>query len=194
VEDPREAAELLTAAALEDPSAWNALVARFGPQLWHIARACGLNKADAEDVVQGTWLRLVENLYAIREPAGIASWLRTTARREALLIARKGGAEFASGTASALDGATAATFDTAARQGAADPVSALLEADGGRLLWQAISLLHEPCRTLLRLVATDTGGRQLAVRLGVPAGSVGPTRARCLDKLRTLISLEELVP
>lgn len=180
MENPRGGAELLIAMAAGDHSAWCDLEARFGQQLWSVARACGLNEADTADAVQGTWLRLLEHLSCIREPASIGAWLSTTVRREAMLIARRGGAESA--------------LDTASHPCEADPASAILEADEGRLLWQAISTLHEPCRTLLRLVAGDTGNQQLAVRLGVPAGSVGPTKARCLDKLRTLISLEELVP
>jgi DNA-directed RNA polymerase specialized sigma24 family protein len=74
-----------------------------------------------------------------------------------------------------------------------DPAAAVLEADSSRLLWKTVSSLEEPCRTLLQLVAADVGYQQVALRLGVPIGSVGPTRTRCLEKLRTLISLQETV-
>ncbi|MEU4574875.1 RNA polymerase sigma factor [Nonomuraea sp. ATR24] len=174
--DTRDPAELLAAAAGGDQDAWDQLVSRFGPRMWAVARSCGLGESDAADVVQGAWLRLLERLHAIREPAAVGAWLATTTRREALQLLRK------------------TPHSVAAEPPAApDPASAVLEADGNRLLWQTVSTLHEPCRTMLRLVATDLGSRQMAQRLGVPIGSVGPTRARCLEKLRTLISLQETV-
>jgi len=174
--DSRDPAELLAAAADGDQLAWDGLEARFGPRMWAVARACGLSEADAADAVQGAWLRLLEHLHSIRNPAGVGAWLATTARREALLLLRKA----APGPGLDLDPDP-------------DPASAVLEADGNRLLWKTVSTLHEPCRTLLRLVATDLGSRQVAMRMGLPVGSIGPTRARCLDKLRTLISLQETV-
>ncbi|MEU0567789.1 sigma-70 family RNA polymerase sigma factor [Nonomuraea sp. NPDC005983] len=177
MDEPREPAELLKAAADDDRTAWDELESRFGPRMWAVARACGLNSADAADAVQGAWLRLLEHLHTIRDPAGIGAWLATTTRREAIRILRKEppGLPFCD-----------VVFDP-------DPASAVLEADGSRLLWQAVSTLNEPCRTLLLLVATGQGSQQVAMRLGVPAGSVGPTRARCLNKLRTLISQQETV-
>ncbi|WP_336213557.1 RNA polymerase sigma factor [Nonomuraea sp. LPB2021202275-12-8] len=176
MQDTRDPAELLSAAADGDQRAWDELESRFGPRMWAVARACGLSEADAADAVQGSWLRLLEHLHSIRDPAGVGAWLATTARREALLLLRK---------ASHGPG-----FDL---PHVPDPASAVLEADGNRLLWKTVSTLQEPCRTLLHLVATDLGSRQVAMRLGVPVGSVGPTRARCLEKLRTLISLQETV-
>ncbi|MDA0632439.1 sigma-70 family RNA polymerase sigma factor [Nonomuraea sp. MCN248] len=175
--DPRQLAELLLAADSGDQSAWDELEARFGPRMWAVARACGLNEPDAADAVQGAWLRLLEHLHDIREPAGVGAWLATTTRREALLLIRK-------------SRSAPAPFEVAHDP---DPESAVLEADGNRLLWKTVSALKEPCRSLLTLVASDLGSRQVAVRLGLPIGSVGPTRARCLEKLRTLISLQETV-
>lgn len=176
MQDSGDPAELLTAAADGDQRAWDELESRFGPRMWAVARACGLNEADAADAVQGAWLRLLEHLHGIREPASVGAWLATTTRREALLLIRR------------------TPFALGLELGdAPDPASAVLEADGNRLLWQTVSALQEPCRTLLHLVATDLGSRQMAMRLGVPVGSVGPTRARCLEKLRTLISLQETV-
>jgi RNA polymerase sigma factor (sigma-70 family) len=184
VSDHRLPEELLKAAADGDHSAWTGLVGRFGQRMWSVAHACGLNEADTADAVQGAWLRLLENLHSIRDPASVGAWLATAARREALLISRRG-----AGLRPHLCLPEGGPFDP-------DPASLILEADEGRLLWQAVSALHEPCRTLLRLVATvpEAGTHQLAVRLGVPTGSVGPTRLRCLNKLRTLISQEETVP
>jgi RNA polymerase sigma factor (sigma-70 family) len=174
--DTREPAELLAAAADGDQRAWGELVSRYGPRMWAVARSYGLSESDAADVVQGAWLRLLEHFHTIREPAAVGGWLATTASREALALLRK------TPPGPPVDLATAP-----------DPASAVLEADDNRLLWKTVSTLNEPCRTLLQLVATDLGSRQMALRLGVPLGSVGPTRARCLEKLRTLISLQETV-
>ncbi|WP_328815080.1 RNA polymerase sigma factor [Nonomuraea cypriaca] len=173
--DPRDPAELLEAAADGDRSAWDELESRFGPRMWAVARACGLGSSDAADAVQGSWLRLLQHLHSIRDPSGVGGWLMTTVRREALLLLRK-----------ELPGVS--SFEVVEDP---DPVSAVLETDGRNLLWKTVSDLHEPCRTLLQLVANDLGSRQVAMRLGLPVGSVSPTRARCLEKLRTLISTQE---
>lgn len=174
----RDAALLLKAAADGDESAWSELEARFGPRMWAIARACGLGEADAADAVQGAWLRLLENLDRIREPSCVGAWLATTVRREAVQSLRRG------------------TLVLPAPTVPVDPYpeSALFEADTVRLLWRQVAALPEPCRTLLRLLATEAGTQQVAVRMGMPPGSVGPTRARCLHRLRTKLFLEEKVP
>ncbi|MEO3873090.1 sigma-70 family RNA polymerase sigma factor [Nonomuraea sp. B12E4] len=174
--DPREPAELLLAAGDGDRSAWDALESRFGPRMWAVARACGLSPADAADAVQGSWLRLLQQLESIRDPARVGAWLMTTVRHESLLLLRK-------------ERPGISSFEVVDDP---DPASAVLEADGRRLLWKTVSTLQEPCRTLLQLVAIDLGSQQMASRLGVPIGSVGPTRARCLEKLRTLISTQEM--
>ncbi|HEX4816036.1 MAG TPA: sigma-70 family RNA polymerase sigma factor [Nonomuraea sp.] len=171
----REPADLLNAAAEGDRSAWEELESRFGPLMWAVARACGLSPADAADVVQGAWLRLLQHLETIKDPARVGGWLATTVRRESLLLLHKDRPGILS--AEVVEDP--------------DPATAVLETDGRQLLWKSVSALHEPCRTLLQLVAIDLGSRQTALRLGLPMGSVGPTRARCLEKLRTLISSQE---
>lgn len=171
----RDPAELLVDAAEGDRSAWDELESRFGPRMWAVARACGLSPSDAADAVQGAWLRLLQHFHTIREPAAVGGWLMTTVRREALLMLRK-----------QRPGVTSLEIVEEP-----DPESAVLEADGRRLLWKTVSTLHEPCRSLLQLVAIDLGNQQMAARLGLPVGSVGPTKARCLEKLRTLISAQE---
>ncbi|MEV4020086.1 sigma-70 family RNA polymerase sigma factor [Nonomuraea angiospora] len=171
----RDSAELLAAAAEGDRTAWDELESRFGPRMWAVARACGLSPSDAADAVQGSWLRLLQHLPSIRDPAGVGAWLVTTVRREALLLLRK-------------DRPGVSSFELVEDP---DPESAVLEADGRRLLWKTVSDLHEPCRSLLQLVAVDFGNQQMASRLGLPVGSIGPTKARCLEKLRTLISVQE---
>ncbi len=177
-----------------DQAAWDALVARFSGRLWSVVRAYGLSAADAADVVQGTWLRLVESLHTVRDPDRIGSWLFTTARREACLLSRRSRGERLIG-----DQAVAEHVDSAlARTGNVhpDPALTVLSADEGRRLWRTVEAMHEPCRSLLLLMATapDAGVHQLAGRLGMPSGSYGPTRGRCLNRLRTMLTAQEAQP
>src|SRR2546423_2044677 len=81
---PADTAEMVSAAALGEPAAWDALVDRYARLVWAVARAFGLSDADAADVSQTTWLRLAEHLPRLREPDRIGAWLATTARREAM--------------------------------------------------------------------------------------------------------------
>ncbi|MFF5208103.1 RNA polymerase sigma factor [Streptosporangium sp. NPDC000396] len=182
------------AALAGDQAAWDVLVSRFSGPLWSVVRAYGLSAADAADAVQGTWLRLLENLHTIRDPDRIGSWLFTTARREASLLSRR-----RRGERLIADPADAehAHFDTTpAGQAFSDPALAVLTADEGRRLWRAVEAMHEPCRSLFRLMATapDAGVHQLAGRLGMPSGSYGPTRGRCLNRLRTMLTAQEATP
>src|SRR6478735_4256542 len=82
---------LVRAAGSGDQTAWDHLVDRFSPMLWAVARSTGLNTADARDVCQTTWLRLLENLRNIEQPDRVAGWLVTTVRREAIRTAQRSG-------------------------------------------------------------------------------------------------------
>ncbi|MFI6507903.1 RNA polymerase sigma factor [Streptosporangium sp. NPDC050855] len=172
--------------------AWDALVARFSGPLWSAVRAYDLGPADAADAVQGTWLRLLESLHTIRDPDRLGYWLLTTAKREASLLSRRHRAERPVAE-HPDDGLPLTAPDGTAH---ADPALAVLTADEGRRLWQAVDEMHEPCRSLFRLMASapDAGVHQLAGRLGMPTGSYGPTRGRCLNRLRTMLTAREATP
>lgn len=177
-----------------DQAAWDVLVNRFSGPLWSAVRAYDLSAADAADAVQGAWLRLVESLHTIRDPDRIGPWLFTTAKREASLLSRRNRGErlIADPT-----GAEHPHSDPAlAGHVHPDPAVAVLTADEGRRLWLAVEEMHEPCRSLFRLMATapDAGVHQLAGRLGMPSGSYGPTRGRCLNRLRTVLTAQEATP
>lgn len=165
-----------------DAAAWDELVDRFGARMWAVARAFGLTAADAADAVQGAWLRLVENWDTIREPAALGAWLITTTRREAAVLSRRRRGE-------RLIPDPPEPPDPDPGPWAQDPAAAVVSADEGRRLLQTVDRLQEPCRMLLRLLveAPDAGYRQIAGRLGVPIGSVGPLRGRCLARLRRLL-------
>lgn len=171
-----DTAQLLRGARDGDASCWDTLVARHTSTLWAVARSFRLADADAADVVQATWLRLLEHLDTIREPDRLGSWLATTARRESLRVLRYAGRHLPSEDA-ALD--------------RADPVAEPLEASLVReerdaVLWRALGSLPARCRQLLRVLAADPppSYEQVSAALDMPVGSIGPTRGRCLAKLR----------
>ncbi|MCC5580705.1 sigma-70 family RNA polymerase sigma factor [Microtetraspora sp. AC03309] len=159
-----------------DQAAWEELVTRFGGRMWAVARACGLGPADAADAVQGAWLRMVESLDGIRDPERVGAWLVTTTRHEAVRLARRSRGE-RPGPSALVDAVVP------------DPAASVVNADVGRRLWLLLDGLAEPCRSLLRLYALNPDAKyaQISMRLGLPMGSIGPTRSRCMSRLRALI-------
>ena len=149
------------------------------PVLWHVVRAYRLTTEVAEDVVQTTWPRWSRARGSIEEPAAVGGWLTTTARREAWKVAK------ASGRALPVED------DELARrlpdEGSAE--AEVVRRDGDVRLWDAVERLSERCQALLRIVAFEhrPDYTKIASDLGMPVGSIGPTRGRCLQKLRTLI-------
>ena len=170
---------LLSAAAAGDVDAWNTVVERFTDLLWATARAHRLAPYDAADVVQTTWLRLVENLDRIEDPERLGGWLATTARRECLLVIKRGRREPAIPIDDVLDRLPAQRRP---------PESGLLLAERDAKLWQLFDSLTDRCRTLLRVLVSDPPPAYIdvAAALDMPIGSIGPTRARCLAALRKL--------
>lgn len=168
--------DLLAAARAGDPEAWDRIVDRFGGRVRAVARAFRLGHADADDVYQVTFLRLVSNLDSIREPERIGAWLVTTASRECLRVLRR-----SSRYSPAGDGWEESLPD------AGEELDAnLITDERDRALWQAMGMLSAPCQRLLRLLAADPepSYREVSLALGMPTGSIGPTRRRCLDQLR----------
>jgi RNA polymerase sigma factor (sigma-70 family) len=171
-------APLLARAAQGDQEAWNELVDRYTRLLYSVARSFRLDVADANDVVQTTWLRLVEHLDRIEDPTRLAGWLVTTARREALRVLRRAGRERPAGEESVLD-----------RPDDAPSVDAgLLLDERDEALWTAYQGLTEKCRQLLRIAVWEPKAYdQISAALDMPVGSIGPTRRRCLTQLRALL-------
>jgi RNA polymerase sigma factor (sigma-70 family) len=161
------------------PEAMDELVTLLTPVLWQIARASRLDAEDAADAVQAAWLALVRRAHTISDPAAVAAWLITTVRREALRRAR------ATRDVVLPDGMLEAA--PAAGPG---PDEQVVAHDEHRRLWAAVRTLTERCQELLRVVAFEEHPdyARISARLGMPVGSIGPTRARCLDKLRIALS------
>lgn len=161
------------------------LVDLLTPVLWHTARAQRLDQATAEDVIQTAWIRLVEHTDSIAEPQAVLAWLITTVRREAWRVLRR-------------DGRTIPTDDVPAEEvgggmpSQLDPAAEAMLREDQRALWRSVRRLSERCQALLRIIAfvdrPDYGA--VSDALGMPVGSIGPTRGRCLAKLRALLSTD----
>jgi RNA polymerase sigma factor (sigma-70 family) len=175
--------ELLRQAAAGDQFAWNAIVDRFSGLVWATARAHRLSRDDAADVAQTTWLRLVENLDRIRDPERLGAWLATTARHESLRLIRRGGREQATDEPDLFEAPDDETLD-----------QLLLERERDGALWRAFAALSERCKTLLRILMADEppSYEEVGAALGMPVGAIGPTRGRCLDRLRRMAGVAEL--
>jgi RNA polymerase sigma factor (sigma-70 family) len=170
------AAELVVAAGVGDRRAWDALVERFASTVWAIARAHRLSAADAADVSQTTWLRLVEHLDRLQQPERVGAWLATTARHESLRVLRLAGRQVPSGD----------DFDALPATTSAPPDRDLLARERDGIVIALVDQLPLRSRLLLRLLSADSplSYRDISEALAMPIGSIGPTRARALEDLR----------
>jgi RNA polymerase sigma factor (sigma-70 family) len=174
-------ADVLHAARAGDREALSRLVVEFTPVLWQVARSAGLDQSRREDVVQTTWLRLLGSIDEIRNPATLVGWLVTVTRREAWRVS---GADRREQPTGALPGEEP--------DPAPGPGERLVVRERDRVLWEAVQRLTPRCRELLRVVAFVPRPDYAAVSaaLGMPVGSIGPTRGRCLAKLRLLLTTD----
>ncbi|NHC13826.1 sigma-70 family RNA polymerase sigma factor [Motilibacter sp. E257] len=175
----RTVAELVRAAADGDQAAWDEIVERFTGLVWGVARSHRLSPADASDVSQTVWLRLVEHLGRLREPEALAGWIATTTRHECLRTLRASGRELPD------EDLTGGTGPERPDTGPG-PEATVVGAERRALVWEALGRLSLRCRTLLRALATspDASYTEIAAALDMPIGSIGPTRGRCLQHLR----------
>jgi RNA polymerase sigma factor (sigma-70 family) len=168
-----EPGDLVRRAADGDQQAWSALVDRYAGMVWDICRSVGLDRQDAADVAQVVWLRLVENLDRLRDPDQVGAWLATTVKRERLhLLKRRSRCE----TDDDLDPPDPAL----------GPYERLEQGERVRQVAAALERLPERDRLLLRLLAADDrpSYAEVSNTLGMPIGSIGPTRMRALARLR----------
>ena len=170
--------DLVSRARNGDKRAWDALVGRYAPLIWSICRRYKLRGADAEDVGQSVWLHLVDHLEQGRDPAALPGWLATTARRECVRVLRAAGGPYDSGPVPDAENTSDEKAATADEE--------LLAAERHAALREALMGLPPHCQELIALLIEDPPLPyvEISARLGIPVGSIGPNRRRCLDKLR----------
>jgi len=173
---------LVARAAEHDQDAWNELVERYSPMVWAICTRYRLSRHDIEDVNQNVWLRLVEQLGNLREPAALPGWLATTTSRECLRVLR---AERRN------DRFGSAPDELPPRLDAALIEEVIIVAERNAALRAAFAELPAQCRQLLAMFIGDPprSYAEISVILGIRHGSIGPQRARCLERLRRSASL-----
>jgi RNA polymerase sigma factor (sigma-70 family) len=172
-------AALLDAARRGSTGALEQIVIELNPMLWHVARATGLGNEDTEDVLQTVWTSLLSHLDGIRAPSALIGWLVVTTRREAWRVRATGRKQLP---------ADQDWFSALPDRAPGSEEQAIID-DQRRELWLAVGKLSPQCQELLRIVAfvPRPDYQSVAADLGMPTGSVGPTRGRCLAKLRLLL-------
>jgi RNA polymerase sigma factor (sigma-70 family) len=186
--EPEKLADLVRAAASGDGPAWRAVVERYSPLVWSVARSFGLGRFDAEDVVQTTWERFSRAVGDLREPERVGAWLATTARREAIRVQQIRNRTLPTGD---LDWMGIDDADDASPEAVViDRTDAVERAALGGRAWAAMKHLSAGCQQLLRvLMATPAPTyAEAAAALGRSVGYIGPMRRRCLDRLRGLMN------
>ena len=179
--------ELVTAALRGDQGAWELIVKRYLPLVYSVIGTFNLSRSDAQDVNQTVWLRLVEHLDDLRDPRALPGWITVTTRNEALRVMRS-------------DGRTVQIDPLADLSFAAQPQSPsidedLLRSERRQVLREALSELPPKQRELLLLLVADppVSYREISQRLGIPVGSIGPTRSRYLGHLRATPALRSFL-
>lgn len=180
--------ELVAACLTGEAEAWTTLLERYLDLVYGLARQTGLDDARAQDVVQEVSLALWRSLPRLRRAERLLPWVLTTTRREAWKMGRRGRASRRREQASARA--------EAAPSGPAEVDLVRLEEE--QAVREALAALEERCRRLLRALYFDPVGEQgydaLSEQLGIPRGSLGPTRGRCLEKLKTELTRRGLAP
>jgi len=161
-----------------DQAAWDEIIERYSPLVWHICVRYRLSRQDIDDVGQSVWLLLVENIDSLREAAALPGWLATTTKRECLRILRAGRRHEHADL-------------PPEGQMPPDPAAMTIEeqilvAERNAALRAAFAELPPRCYELLSMLVSDPPPSYIDVsaRLDIPVGSIGPTRARCLERLR----------
>ena len=172
---------LVGSARAGDSAAWDELFECYVALLWSIAYRHGLHESDAGDVVQNTWLRLVEHIGDIREPARLGSWLATTAQREALRCVAQNARVVPSADEAAFDGPDRLLPDVDER---------LLAEELAGVAYAALGTLPPAWRLLVEKLTQDPAPdyETISADLQMPVGSIGPTRGRSMRRMQAIIS------
>jgi len=175
--------ELVRAAAAGDQDAWHKLVVKYIPLVFSIVRRYRLTQTDAQDVSQTLWLRLLEHLDDVRDPMALPGWIGVTTKNETLRLLK------ARSRSVALDPLSSPILDRGAD--GKTPDEDLLRAERRQLVRDGLDELGPKQRALLLLLTQDPalGYQEVSGRLGIPVGSIGPTRARALESLRATAAM-----
>ena len=185
VADDLPVTALVTRARNGDKQAWDELVDRYAPLIWSICRKYRLRRADADDVGQSVWLRLVDQLGSLRDPAALPGWLATTTQRECGRVLH---------ASRQVPGQRPDAGDIPDKMtGMAE--SELLRAERHVALRDAFTQLPPKSQQLIALLIHDPpmSYAEISAKLGIPAGSIGPIRGRCLEKLRRHPAIATLI-
>jgi RNA polymerase sigma factor (sigma-70 family) len=179
--------DLATRARHGEQQAWDALVERYSPLIWSICRRHRLSDADAEDVGQSVWLLLVQQLDWIHDQAALPGWLATVTRRKCLRVLQVMGGPLVAEYVQDADSLPDKEARTAEQE--------LLAAERHAALREAFLDLPPSDQQLIGLLIEDppVPYAKISARLGIPVGSIGPTRRRCLDKLRRHLAIAALI-
>jgi RNA polymerase sigma factor (sigma-70 family) len=174
----KQITELVRGAAQGQEAAWRALVDNFASLVWSVIQGYRLNAADGADVSQTTWLRLAEHISSVRQPERVGAWLVTTAGRECLALLRRRRRQ------SSLN--DACFVEESAPEQASQPEAHVIKEEEDETLWQALASLPDRHQILLRLLFADPAPtyQEISAVTGMPVGSIGPVRRRCLAQLR----------
>jgi RNA polymerase sigma factor (sigma-70 family) len=188
--DRDQVGRLAEEAARGDETAWKTLVEGFSGLVWSITRSYGLSSADAADACQTVWLRLAEHIGRIDNPQYVGAWLATTARHEAVRVARLGARVVPTDDPAVLEVGIA--DEPSPEEAVVKSEHALIDSRGASRLWRALGALSARCQKLLRILSASPppSYADVAAALGMPVGSIGPTRARCLRQLRRQLAGE----
>jgi RNA polymerase sigma factor (sigma-70 family) len=177
---------LLAACLRGDQTAWDALVDRYAALIYSIPLKYGFGAADAADVFRSVCVILLEKLSTVREPRGLAAWIITTTSRQCLALARRQTRE----RSRSADHQVIPEHEAAAPD--ALPEDEIVALERHYAVRAAVTQLPPQCRALIEALFSDgleqTSYQQLATRLGIPMNSLGPIRARCLSRLRRLLT------
>ena len=181
--DTASTEQLVAQARAGNQEAWEEIVKTYSPLLRWVARQQRLSTQDADDAVQNTWLRCLESLSSLREPKALVSWLCTTCGRESLRIAR------ASSRSTPFDPQEPGWDEFQAPASISpDPLEVVMQQESKTLLHEAIAELPRNQRTVITALMAERDERRgyatVSRRLGMPVGSLGPTRQRALGRLR----------
>ena len=176
-DDELSVAALVSRAAGGDPVAWEEIVDRYAPLVWSICRRFQLSSHEIEDVAQNVWLLLVQHCGRLREPAALPGWLATTTRRECLRVVTAAQKSERAGTK--LDETLQFASDTVIEE-------EILAAERNAGWRAAFAELPPRCQKMLAMLMADPpySYAEISAALNIPVGSIGPQRARCLQRLR----------